>query len=134
MIEHIVFCSALHIKKRWKNKRLKIKGDIKSAGTVDAQKFKGDGTSMRVKDYGTLKEALDKKLDKKGGAVSGPLNIKEKVTADGFNICYCIQCKQDVKTGTERCARFGEWTEYSIPPKGNHKYEGGCRIKLYICP
>jgi hypothetical protein len=111
---------------------LTVKGNISSTGMVDAQKFKGDGTSMTINDYGNIKEALDKKLDKRGGAITGSLKIDEEVSADGFNICYCLQCRQDKTTGPERCAKFGEWTEYSIPPKGNSRYESGCRIKLDI--
>lgn len=113
--------------------KLEINGDINSAGTVDAQKFKGDGTSMTIKDYGNLKEALDKKLDKRGGAITGSLKIDEKLSAVDFNICYSIQCRQDTTEGPVKSAKFGKWTEYSIPPKGNHRYEGGCRIRLYIC-
>ena len=41
--------------------------DVKATGTVEANKFEGDGSSLKVEGSGVLKEALDKKLDKAGG-------------------------------------------------------------------
>jgi hypothetical protein len=44
-------------------------------GTVNAKEFKGDGTYLTVEREGSLKEALDKKLDKSGGTMHGDLGV-----------------------------------------------------------
>jgi hypothetical protein len=44
-------------------------------GTVKAKEFKGDGTSLTVEGKGTLKEALDRKLDRSGDTMTGDLTI-----------------------------------------------------------
>jgi hypothetical protein len=114
-------------------KDTQVHGDLNASGTVKAEKFEGDGSLLKIGGNGNLKEALDKKFDNAGGTVSGPVTIKGKATASSFNICYCIQCKQDKTVGKLSCKRFGEWTEYSFPPKGNRHYESGCRIKIDAC-
>lgn len=44
-------------------------------GRVQATEFHGDGTSLNVEGAGSVKEALDRKLDKAGGTMSGDLTV-----------------------------------------------------------
>ena len=64
--------------------KLDVKGDINSAGTVNAEKFEGDGSALAVEGSGILKEALDKKFDKAGGKVEGSLDVNGLVRARTF--------------------------------------------------
>lgn len=53
---------------------------IKSDGTVVAKKFTGDGSQLMVNQNLSLQNTLDKKLDKSGGNITGPL------TTDTLNV------------------------------------------------
>lgn len=53
---------------------LDVRGAIR-ADQVDAGRLSGDGSSISVGTDGSLKEAIDKKFDKAGGTVTGPLNV-----------------------------------------------------------
>jgi hypothetical protein len=44
-------------------------------GTVRAKEFRGDGASLTVEGRGSLRDALDAKLDKSGGTLTGDLTI-----------------------------------------------------------
>jgi hypothetical protein len=57
---------------------LDVRGAI-HADQVNAGKLTGDGSDMAVGDGGPLKEAIDKKFDKAGGTVTGPLNVQGNV-------------------------------------------------------
>ena len=53
---------------------LDVRGAIR-ADQVDAGRLSGDGSKIAVGADGPLKEAIDKKFDKAGGTVTGPLNV-----------------------------------------------------------
>jgi hypothetical protein len=57
---------------------LEVNGNIK-AGEVKADKLTGDGAEMTVGKTGRLDQAIDKKLDKAGGTITGSLNVNGKV-------------------------------------------------------
>ena len=48
-------------------------------GSVNAAKYTGDGSELAVGDDGPLKEAIDKKFDKAGGIVTGPVEVQGRV-------------------------------------------------------
>ncbi len=58
--------------------------DLKATGTVEANKFEGDGSSLKVESNRALKEALDRKLDKAGGRLEGSLDVNGLVRARTF--------------------------------------------------
>lgn len=57
---------------------LEVNGTI-TAGEVKADKFTGDGSDMRVGKAGRLDQIVDKKFDKVGGTIIGPLNVNGNV-------------------------------------------------------
>jgi hypothetical protein len=57
---------------------LDVRGTIR-AHQVNADTLTGDGSKIAVGDNGPLKEAIDKKFDKAGGTVKGPLNVQGNV-------------------------------------------------------
>lgn len=64
--------------------KLDVNGNIKTqdltaTGTVEANKFEGDGSSLKVGGNESLKTALDMKVDKTGGNITGPLTINGNV-------------------------------------------------------
>ncbi len=58
--------------------------DVKATGTVEANKFEGDGSSLKLEGNRALNEALDRKLDKAGGKLEGSLDVNGLVRARTF--------------------------------------------------
>lgn len=58
--------------------------DVKATGTVEANKFEGDGSSLKVEGSGILKEVLIRKVDKEGGQIEGSLDVTGLVRARTF--------------------------------------------------
>jgi hypothetical protein len=58
--------------------------DVKATGTVEANKFEGDGSSLKLEGNRGLNEALDRKLDKAGGKLEGSLEVNGLVRAGTF--------------------------------------------------
>lgn len=65
-------------------------------------------------------------------------NLLTRVTSienqnNNESLRYCIQCFSrnggNIEMGPERCANFGDWTDFSA--SSDYEEAGGCKMKIY---
>jgi len=110
--------------------------DLKATRTVQANEFSGSGSELTVEDGENIKKALNKKLDKAGGHITGKLSISGNVgigTSDQ-EVTLEVAQNQVIKIGNAYLSSGGDYAHLAnnewFDGKKWHGKKSGTLIQL----